>query len=88
MNGTQRLSQENKHNKDGGRGILQQAESISRGVLESIQAVEGTPNCQIVQVFQLEKWAEEKNLWIDIDKIGSYEDRGSENEVYLFFIHY
>lgn len=85
MNGTQRLSQENKHNKDGGRGILEQAESISRGVLESIQAVAGTTDCKRVQVFQLEKWAEEKNLWIDIDKIGSYEDRGSENEVYLSF---
>lgn len=85
MNGTQRLSQEDKRNKDGNGSILEQAESISRGVLESIQAVAGTTDCKRVQILQLEKWAKEKRLWIDIDKIGSFEDRGSENEVYLSF---
>lgn len=85
MNGTQRLSQENKHDKDGKCSILEQAESISRRVFKSIQEVAGTTDCKRVQIFQLEKWAKEKRHWIDIDKIGSFEDRGSENEVYLSF---
>lgn len=62
MNGTQRLSQEDKRNKDGNGSILEQAESVSRGVLESIQAVAGTTDCKRVQILQLEKWAKEKNF--------------------------
>lgn len=85
MNGTQRLSQKNKCHKNGSGGILEQAESVARGVLESIQTVAGTTDCKRVQIFQLEKWAKEKHLWLDIDEIGSFEDRGSENEVYLSF---
>lgn len=85
MNGTQRLSQKDKCYKNGDGGILEKAESVSQGVLESIHAVAGTTNCKRVQIFQLEKWAKEKHFWLDIDKIGSFEDRGSENEVYLSF---
>lgn len=85
MNGTQRLSQKNKCNKDGICSILEQVESFSRGVLESIQAIAGTTNCKRVQIFQLEKWAKERHLWLDINKIGFFVDRGSENEVYLSF---
>ena len=85
MDGTQRLSQENKCYKNKICSILEQAESVARGVLKSIQAIAGTTDCKRVQIFQLEKWAKEKHLWLDIEKIGSFEDRGSENEVYLSF---
>ena len=64
---------------------MEQVESFSRGVLESIQAIAGTTNCKRVQIFQLEKWAKERHLWLDINKIGFFVDRGSENEVYLSF---
>lgn len=47
--------QKNKCYKDGNGDILEQAESIARGVLESIQAFAGTTDCKRVQIFQLEK---------------------------------
>jgi hypothetical protein len=34
-------------------GILEQAESIAQGVLESIQAVAGTTDCKGVQIYDL-----------------------------------
>ena len=83
MDGIERLSQENKCNKNEVGGILEQAESVARGVLESIQAIAGTTTCKGVQIAQLNKWASEHDLWITTDRLGSYEDRGSENEVYL-----
>lgn len=83
MNETQRLPQKNKRHKNGNCSILEQAEAIARGVLESIQTIAGTTNCKRVQIFQLEKWAKERHIWLDLDKIGQFEDRGSENEVYL-----
>lgn len=83
MNETQRLSQKDKCNKNGVGGILEQAESVARGVLESIQAVAGTTTCKGVQIAQLAKWAKQNNHWLDTKQLGSYEDRGSENEVYL-----
>ena len=44
MNGieAQRLSQVDKFSKDEISGILEQAELVTRGVLESVQAVAGT----------------------------------------------
>lgn len=85
MNGieTQRLSQADEFNKNEISGILEQAELVARGVLESIQAVAGTTTCKGVQIAKLAKWAKAQGYWLDIKKIGSYEDRGSENEVYL-----
>ncbi|HCD77559.1 MAG TPA: hypothetical protein DEQ27_04330, partial [Prevotella sp.] len=38
-----------------------------------------------VQIAQLEKWSKTNNCWLDATKLGSYEDRGSENEVYLSY---
>lgn len=81
--GTQRIPQEDKFNKNALCGIMEQAESVARGVLESIQAIAGTTDCKGVQITQLAKWAKQHNCWIDNNKLGSYEDRGSENEVYL-----
>ena len=83
MDGTERLSQENKQDKDEVGGVLEQAESVARRVLKSIQTIAGTTTCKGVQIAQLAKWAKENNLWIDTERLGSYEDRGSENEVYL-----
>lgn len=85
MDGTQRLSQKSKRDKDEVCGILEQAESFARGVLESVQAVAGTTDCKGVQILRLKKWAEENNCWLESGRLGSYEDRGSENEVYLSF---
>ena len=47
---TQRLSQDDKFNENGICEILEQAETVARGVLESIQAVAGTTDCKGVQI--------------------------------------
>ena len=85
MNGieAQRLSQVDKFNKNEIGGILEQAELVARGVLESVQAVAGTTTCKGVQIAKLAKWAKSHGYWLDTKQLGSYEDRGSENEVYL-----
>ena len=31
----------------------------------------------------MKKWATQHQCWIDVADLGTYEDRGSENEVYL-----
>lgn len=49
---TQRLSQENQRGEAPVRGILEQAETVARGVLESIQAVAGTTDCKGVQIIK------------------------------------
>ena len=54
---TQRLSQDDKFNENGICGILEQAETVARGVLESVQEISGTTNCKGVQIAQLTKWA-------------------------------
>lgn len=85
MDETERIPQENKRDKDEVGGIMEQAELVARGVLESIQAVAGTAACKGVQVAQLARWAKDSGHWISASDLGSYEDRGSENEVYLSF---
>ena len=80
---TQRLSQEDEYDKAGVCGILEQAEAVAQGVLKSVQAVAGTTNCKGVQIAQLAKWAKQHGCWFNSEQLGSYEDRGSENEVYL-----
>lgn len=85
MDGIERISQENKCNKNKVGGILEQAELVARGVLESVQAIARTTTCKGVQIANLKKWAQERGYWITTDKLGTYEDRGSENEVYLSF---
>ncbi len=81
--GTKRLSQEDQCHQAPVSGILEQAESVAQGVLKSIQAVAGTTNCKGVQIARLKDWAENNNCWLTIESLGKYEDRGSENEVYL-----
>lgn len=81
--GTQRLSYKNEHDKNAVGGILEQAEAVAQGVLESVQKIAGTTDCKGVQIAQLAKWAMKHNFWLDPQDLGTYEDRGSENEVYL-----
>ena len=83
MNGTERIPQEDKCRENKISGVLEQAEIVARRVLESVQAIAGTTACKGVQVSVLEKWAKANNYWLDVVKLGTYEDRGSENEVYL-----
>ena len=81
---SKRLSQEDQCNKDAVCSLLEQAETFAQGVLESIQALAGTTSCKGVQIARLKEWAEKHDCWInDMSNLGSYEDRGSENEVYL-----
>ena len=53
-------------------------------MLSSIQALAGTTACKGVQITRLKEWAVNNDLWIDdISQLGTYSDRGSENEVYI-----
>lgn len=51
-------------------------------MLESVQALAGTTSCKGVQIARLREWAISNNCWIDRTTLGTYSDRGSENEVY------
>lgn len=86
MNGdrSQRISQKGKRQEASECSLLEQAEIISQRVFESIQALAGTANCKGVQIANLRDWAIENGYWINsMDDIGTFADRGSENEVYL-----
>ena len=64
--------------------LLEEASNVARGVLESIQAIAGTTVVKGVQIANLERFARDRGYWIeDINTIGIFSDRGSENEVYL-----
>ena len=63
-------------------GLLAAASDFARGVLESIQALAGTTSCKGVQIARLKDWAILHGCWIEKDTLGTYSDRGSENEVY------
>lgn len=81
---TQRLSPKSEPKETPVDDILEDAEIIARGVLESIQALAGTEACKGVQIAKLKEWAVSNNHWIsDINELGTFTDRGSENEVYL-----
>ena len=81
---TQRLSPKSEPKETPVDDILEDAEIIARGVLESIQALVGTEACKGVQIAKLKEWAVTNNHWIsDINELGTFTDRGSENEVYL-----
>jgi hypothetical protein len=71
---------DNRENEVG--GLLAAASDFARGVLESIQALAGTTSCKGVQIVRLKDWAVQHGCWIDKDTLGTYSDRGSENEVY------
>lgn len=64
--------------------ILDEASHVARGVLESIQAIAGTTVVKGVQITNLERYSRDRGYWInDINELGIFSDRGSENEVYL-----
>ena len=71
---------DNRENEVG--GLLAAASDFARSVLESIQALAGTTSCKGVQIARLKDWAIQHGCWIDRNSLGTYSDRGSENEVY------
>ena len=86
MNGntTDRLSQKDNCRKEKIGSLLDEASTIARRVLDSIQTLAGTTACKGVQIARLKEWAQSNNLWIeDARTLGTFSDRGSENEVYL-----
>ena len=83
-NTTDRLSQKDNCRKEKIGSLLDEASTIARRVLDSIQTLTGTTACKGVQIARLKEWAQSNNLWIeDVRTLGTFSDRGSENEVYL-----
>lgn len=83
---SQQLSQEDQCHQTPVRSILEQAESVARRVLESVQAIAGTTACKGVQIARLKDWAKENDCWIENpESLGVFSDRGSENEVYMAY---
>ena len=62
--------------------LLAAASDFARSVLESVQTLAGTTACKGVQIARLKDWAILHDCWIDKNSLGTYSDRGSENEVY------
>ena len=83
-NTADRISQKDNCRKEEIGSILEDAAKVAGGVLSSIQALAGTTACKGVQITRLKEWAVNNDLWIDdISQLGTYSDRGSENEVYI-----
>ena len=83
-NTTDRLSQKGEPRNAKVNSILEDATEVAGRVLSSIQALAGTTACKGVQIARLKEWAVNNSLWIDdISQLGTYSDRGSENEVYV-----
>ncbi|MCI7400107.1 MAG: hypothetical protein MSH57_06875, partial [Prevotella sp.] len=83
-NTADRISQKDNCRKEEVGSLLEDAAEISGGVLSSIQAIAGTTACKGVQITRLKEWAINNAIWIDdISQLGTYSDRGSENEVYI-----
>ena len=80
--GTQRIPPQGDSGEDEVGGLLAAASDFARSVLESIQALAGTTSCKGIQIARLKDWAISHECWIDKDTLGTYSDRGSENEVY------
>ena len=81
---TERLSQESQCPDAKEHGLLARASAFAGGVLSSIQAIAGTTACKGVQIARLKEWAINNAIWIDdISQLGTFSDRGSENEVYI-----
>lgn len=81
---TERISQESDGGKKGLCDLLDKASDVAGATLKSMQEIAGTTSCKRVQIASLEKWARQENCWIDSpDILGTYSDRGSENEVYV-----
>ena len=83
-NTADRISQKDNCRKEEVGSLLEDAAKISGGVLSSIQAIAGTTACKGVQIARLKEWAINNAIWIDdISQLGTFSDRGSENEVYI-----
>ena len=83
-NTADRISQKDNCRKEEVGSLLEDAAKISGRVLSSIQALAGTTACKGVQITRLKEWAINNAIWIDdISQLGTYSDRGSENEVYI-----
>ncbi|MDR0891610.1 MAG: hypothetical protein LBN24_03255 [Mediterranea sp.] len=83
----ERISPPDDSGELGCYSLLEEASLVAQRVLESIQALAGTTAVKGVQIANLERFAKEKGCWIeDISKIGTFTDRGSENEVYLSLV--
>lgn len=83
-NTADRISQKDNCRKEEIGSLLEDAAKISGRVLSSIQALAGTTACKGVQITRLKEWAINNAIWIDdISQLGTYSDRGSENEVYI-----
>lgn len=82
---TQQIPPQGDNGENEVGGLLAAASDFSRGVLESVQALAGTASCKGVQIARLKDWAITNNCWISKDTLGTYSDRGSENEVYASF---
>lgn len=79
---TQQLSSQGNTGKDEHSSLLAAASDFARSVLASIQALAGTTTCKGVQIVRLKDWAISNHCWIDRTTLGTFSDRGSENEVY------
>lgn len=70
--------------EEGINRILEAAAAESRRISLAIQKIAGTTYCKGVQIHGLKQWAIANHLWIDdINTLGEFSDRGSENEVYM-----
>ena len=79
---TQRIPPQGDNGKNEVGSLLATASDFARSVLESVQALAGTTSCKGVQIARLKDWAVSNNCLISKDTLGTYSDRGSENEVY------
>ena len=79
---TQHLSQQGDTGENEVGSLLAAASDFARSVLESVQALAGTTSCKGVQIARLQDWAISNHCWIDRTTLGTFSDRGSENEVY------
>lgn len=81
---TERISQEVNRGENTNNDLLEKASAFAGSILESIQALAGTTTCKGVQIARLRQWAKDNGCWInDPSMLGTYVDRGSENEVYM-----
>ena len=78
---TQRIPPQGDSREDEVGGLLAAASDFARSVLESIQTLAGTTSCKGVQIARLKEWAINRECWLDKNTLGTYSDRGSENEV-------
>lgn len=70
--------------KESVHSLLEAAADEAGRISRSVQEIAGTTSCKGVQINGLRKWATRNNCWFDdLNKLGEFSDRGSENEVYM-----